>query len=1112
MTIDNNVDAARFKTLQALNVLDSHSESAFEGLTKAAASICGVPVAVITLIDKDRLLFKAKHGLLRPNQIDRASSFCEYTIQQHDVLEISNLQEDPRFAKNSLLKEYPELNYYAGIPLQLKDGAIIGTLCILGTESKSLTPHQHEILKHLANTAVQLHDGRQITSKLREREAELSTLTDSSPLGICCFDLIGSCHYVNKNWQMICDMSEAEALGFGWAKVIHPDDKKEILTHWTTCIATFEKIDSEFRILQKDGSVRHARIVTNAVKSESGKAIGFVGSLEDITSIKQQKESIRKSNSLLKQISSLANVGGWELDIPTNTLLWSEQTYRIHGLTSDYIPNVKTAINFYAPEARPVIEDAFNRALKEGRDWDLELPFMRSDGTSIWVRAVGTVETVNDIPVRLVGALQNITDKVMQRQAIEYAHKQITTATENGNIGVWDWNPTSNSLEWTPKMFALYGCTGDTTNVSYDRWISCMHPDDRFDAERTLKNALSDSSNTDFDDEYRVIWPDGSIHTIKSTAQITRDSNGTAIRLLGVNWDVTPLYDLRSEVTEKHELLQVTLQSIGDAVITSDTEGNTAWLNPAAEQLTGWHSSEAIGLPISNIFNVICESDRRPANNPVAICLTKEERITTETPNILVAKDGREFGIEESASPIFNNTGDLLGAILVFRDVTDQRRRDAVMQYRATHDSLTGLVNRIEFESRVQLALDDSHKNNAKHALMFIDLDQFKLVNDACGHAEGDLLLQQIAKLLSNNVSRDDVIGRLGGDEFAILLENCDTAEAQKVAQRICGCMDDYSFVHEERRFRIGTSIGLVPLDNRWNNIESATQAADSACYAAKDAGRNRVHLWFDTDKSAQLRQEDTQWADKLATALDEDGFVLHAQKIKPVNEMETGIVAEVLIRLDDEDGSLIPPNSFLPAAERFSIATRIDAWVLTRICELLRDTSTLSRIKLLFVNLSAQSVSDFAFQDKILKELDELPQGSRNKLCIDITETALVSNFTDVSTFIRKIRELNVRVALDHFGANAPTYNYLNNLDIDFIKIDGDFIQGMTTNPLDAAAVRSILDIGQILKVKTLAAHVENQATLQLVKEMKVDLAQGFFVHEPQELEAVLRIKQTIG
>lgn len=1100
----------RLTAVKELKILDTVPDALFDNLVQIAASLCDVPISVITLVDEDRQWFKANIGLEGVSQTPREVSFCTHAIQQDGIFEIPNAKTDPRFADNPLVTGDPGIHFYAGYPLKLSNGSNVGTLCVIDRQAKSLTAHQRKILAQLSAIAVRLLETHNLSRKFSERESQLRLLCEAAPLGICKFDLTGSCDYVNKSWQTICDMPEADAMGFGWTNAIHLEDKSAVFTEWSEAIAAKGNADVEFRIKHKNGDIRHVRAITNPLRSKTGSIIGFVGSLEDITNKNNQEDALRKSALLLEQIGTLADIGGWELDLKTNTLLWSEQTCRLHGLPVTYKPQLETAINFYAPEARPVIQDAVERGIRDGRGWDLELPLIRADGSSIWVRAVGKVELSNGEAYRIVGAIQNVTDRVVQRQAIEYAHEQITMATESGNIGVWDWNPITNTLAWTPKMFSLFGIEFSGTEVTYDLWANALHPDDRESTKNALIEAVKNKEAKDLDSEFRVLWPDGSIHNIRATAQITRDEKGQAQRFLGVNWDVTPLHSLSYELAEKIDLLQVTLQSIGDAVITADATGYVTWLNPTAEQMTGWLSPDALGKPVSNIFNIISERSRNTRNCPVQVCLQTEQVINPDNRSLLCARDGKEYGIEESAAPIFSNSGDLLGSVLIFRDVTEQRKLTREMNYRATHDSLTGLVNRIEFESRLQKTLDDAHSNRTQHSLMFIDLDQFKLVNDACGHAEGDLLLQQIAKLLSNNVGSNDVIGRLGGDEFAAILKDCDSVQSEVIAQRICQCMDDFRFVHEERRFRIGTSIGLVPLDNRWTNIEAAIQAADSACYAAKDAGRNRVHLWFDTDSSTQARHEDTKWANRLAIALKEDGFVLHAQRISSIADSQQGLHAEVLIRLNDDEGSLIPPNSFLPAAERFSIASRIDSWVLATTTELLSNHPDPSTIETLCINLSAQSVGDMAFLEKTLELLKRVGQTVCRRICLDITETATISNFTDVARFIKNVRELNVRVALDHFGGNSPSYGYLRNFDINYIKIDGKLINGIIADPIDAAAVRSIVDVARVLNIPTLAAHVGSQETLDNVKQLGIVHAQGFHLHKPEPLENVLGLSDS--
>jgi diguanylate cyclase len=408
---------------------------------------------------------------------------------------------------------------------------------------------------------------------------------------------------------------------------------------------------------------------------------------------------------------------------------------------------------------------------------------------------------------------------------------------------------------------------------------------------------------------------------------------------------------------------------------------------------------------------------------------------------------------------------------------------------------------------------------------MFIDLDQFKLVNDACGHAAGDLLLKQVARLLGEVVRARDTLARLGGDEFALLLEHCTVEQAERVATQICARMDEFRFVHDERRFRIGASIGLVPVDSRWHTVAAVMQAGDTACYAAKEAGRNRVHTWHDTDQSMQQRQGQMQWVTRLEQALDTDQFQLFAQRLHPLSGpahdpahgqahdpahdpahgLARGLYAEVLLRLP-EGNSWVPPGVFLPAAERFHLAARIDRWVLQRVLRTLAERGGCDGIDTLCVNLSGQSVGDRAFHRWLVALLEAQTPALRQCLCLEITETVAVTHLADAALFVEQVRALGVRVALDDFGAGASSFGYLKRLGVDVLKIDGQFIQDLIGNRLNEAAVRCFVEVAQAVSLKTVAEFVDSPAVLARVHELGVDYAQGYLLHRPEPIETVLQ------
>ena len=690
--------------------------------------------------------------------------------------------------------------------------------------------------------------------------------------------------------------------------------------------------------------------------------------------------------------------------------------------------------------------------------------------------------------------------------ALRIQQQRLDLATQANGIGIWDFDLETSRLYWSAQMFAIFGRDPRNFRESLDDWREALHPDDRAGAELALKAAIDSGKPLDID--FRVRRTDGELRTVNARAYIVYDEQGRPTRVLGTNLDVTDRKRMERDLAEKHELLRVTLMSIGDAVITTDADARVRWLNAAAERMTGWRTIEALGRPISEVFVVEDELTHTPASCPVSLCLAEGEIVPHHQLNALRDRHGQLYGIEESAAPIRDDQGQVLGAILVFRDVTEQRRLGREMSYRATHDPLTGLINRTEFEHRLAQALQQAEIDQVTHTLMYIDLDQFKLVNDACGHAVGDQLLRQVTALLHRCVRAHDTLARLGGDEFGVVLGHCSVEQAQRAAQQICDELEEFRFVHDGRRFRIGASIGLAPLDGRWRNIAQAQQAADSACYAAKEAGRNRVHAWYDTDQALQARQGEMQWATRLEQALDEDLFELFAQRITPIHagSANDGLHAEVLIRLRSPDGSLIAPGAFLPAAERFHMASRIDRWVLRHTFQMLAERD-LSHVDTVAINLSGQSLGDSAFQAFVIELLGKARFDVR-KLCLEVTETAVITRLDDARSFMLEVRQHGVRFALDDFGAGASSFGYLKQLPVDFLKIDGQFIRALTTDPLDQAAVRCFSDVARVLGIKTIAEFVDNQKTVEALQQMGVDYAQGYHFHKPEPATLALSLR----
>ncbi|MFM9917451.1 MAG: PAS domain-containing protein [Rhizobacter sp.] len=916
----------------------------------------------------------------------------------------------------------------------------------------------------------------------------------------------------NERWAQIIGytLAELEPLSIqSWMARGHPDDmlrSTELLAeHFAGQSAFYE---CETRRRHRDGHwvwvLARGRVFS---WTPDGKPEWMYGTHLDISRRKREEEALRKSELFLDRTGKLAGVGGWEVDLQTQIVRWSDETCRIHGMPPGYQPSVHEAIEFYAPEARDVVRQAVEAASAGGAGFELELPLIRRDRKRVWVHVVGSVECVEGKPHRLVGAFQDVTQQVAERVALAEARERAALATDSGGIGIWDWDLRTRVLLWDARMFRLFGGAQDEGVDPWVLWCQRVHREDMPAVDRAIQKSIDDDAA--FDTEFRIVWPDGSVHHLRAAARVTRDAQGKALRMVGTNWDVTEQRRLASDLAEQHERLRVTLRSIGDAVITTDAEGCVSWLNPVAEKLTGWTSAEARGHSLSKVYRTIDEESGDPHDSPVTTCLTQAAVPHVAQKTLLVARHGEQLAIEDSASPICNDQGDMLGVVLVFRDVSAQRQMVGEISYRATHDDLTGLVNRAEFETRLRNVLKKSQDDGGENAVLFIDLDQFKLVNDACGHSVGDQLLQQAAKLFGNVIRASDTLARLGGDEFAIILERCNVEQAQRVAQKICVQMDDYRFFHDGRRFRVGASIGLVPVDQRWSSIAAILQAADTSCYAAKEEGRNRVHVWFDSDLAMRARHGEMQWTTRIEQALDQDGFVLHAQRIEPLGDSPCGVHAEVLLRMVDSDGSLIPPGAFLPAAERFHLASRIDRWVLSHAISWMAALPDPGALSTLNVNLSGQSVGDRAFHRWAVDLLRQAGPAVCRRLCLEITETSAVTHLADAGAFIEQVREAGIRIALDDFGSGASSFGYLKRLPVDVLKIDGQFIRDLVGDPLSLAAVRCFADVAQVMGLKTVAEFVETPEVMEQLRSMGVDYAQGYLVHRPEPIDRLFGVME---
>jgi len=557
---------------------------------------------------------------------------------------------------------------------------------------------------------------------------------------------------------------------------------------------------------------------------------------------------------------------------------------------------------------------------------------------------------------------------------------------------------------------------------------------------------------------------------------------------------------LLGSLKSQKERAEITLHSIADAVITTDSTGNIDYMNRVAEHLSGWSLEKSLGYPVQSIFRIIDQETREPQHKLAEACLNDSISINKST-TTLIAQDGTEREIECSMSPIKTSADLTDGMVIVFHDETDRRRMEHMIKHQASHDSLTGLLNRNEFVRQLNDHIFDARDSGRIHIACYLDLDRFKLVNDTAGHSAGDEMLTEITRLINGCIRSGDIIARLGGDEFGLILQNCSIESARHITQNIIDKIATYKLEWEGETFNIGVSIGLTTIDSNTLNSTEATRQADMACYTAKDHGRNRAYVYERRDSELARREEELRWASKLTEALASDRFVLYAQPICPLKNNKSDFIhLEVLVRMIDADGAVVGPSTFVPAAERYNLMAMIDQHIVEKTFEHIVSQGSDERL-CYTINLSGNSLSDEHLSQLIINQIADY-KIDPSRLCFEITETAAITNLVNTRKLIDEIRRIGCRFSLDDFGSGLSSFEYLKNLPVDFLKIDGSFVRDMANNKIDHAMVAAINQVGHIMEIKTIAEFVENEQVIAKLQKLNVDFVQGYGIARPAPIE----------
>lgn len=883
----------------------------------------------------------------------------------------------------------------------------------------------------------------------------------------------------------------------------------------------------ECRILTRGGVEKWIELTSGLIPSGGAEPAALVTAV-DVTERKRTELALRQTAESLELAQRLAGAVAWEWNLVTDEMRVSPYAAEIMGCRPEEIS--RTGAEFMAlihPEDQESFIQALQSCLSLGGDLETELRLLLPDGTTVWLSERGRAfRDERGTAVSLIGVAQNIS-----RRKLEEARFRAVVSGTAASTGTDFLRSLAEHLAAALGVrFAFVSeVLGSPPNRMriLARWTGVeLGTPLELDLAGTPSERIFEKPFSYFPSEVWRLFPEDSMlaeHGIESYLAIPLyDSRQRPLGHMGV-MDVAPLADEQAAVSilrifasraaaeverkmaeealaQEKERAQVTLASIGDGVIRTDASGIVDYLNPVAERLTGFSARDACGRPISQVFRVVDEVHRRPLPNPAERCLAEGRIVESPGYALLFPSQGQEFTIRESAAPIRDRAGNIVGSVLVFKDVTDLRGMEREMIYLARHDPLTGLINRREFESRLLRCLESARIERRQHALFYLDLDEFKVVNDTCGHLVGDEMLKQVTGQLRSCLRPFDTVARLGGDEFGVLLEDTTIARARQLGEGLREAIKRSRFVWQEHIFDVGVSIGLVPITADSGDMGQVLSAADAACYVAKESGRNRMHESGPDDSALAARYGVMQWISRIHKAFEENRFCLYRQSILPLG-MSTGfpVLHEVLIRMIDEDGKVVAPSAFIPAAERYHLASSLDRWVIHAAfvnlsCSYLAQGETSAHA----INLSGQSLSEESFLDYVLAEIVATSVPTM-RICFEITETAAVADLVQATHFINTLKGLGCTFILDDFGSGMSSFAYLKNLKVDYLKIDGAFVRNMLGAPTQKALVESIHHIGMVMGIHTIAESVEDEETLEALRRIGVDYAQGYAIAAPE-------------
>lgn len=682
---------------------------------------------------------------------------------------------------------------------------------------------------------------------------------------------------------------------------------------------------------------------------------------------------------------------------------------------------------------------------------------------------------------------------------VERLSKLLEESQRISKCGGWELCVDSGELVWTDETYFLHDTSPEEFNPNVGEGLNLFLPESKVILSEAMGKAITNGE--EYDLELQKHTTKGRKIDIRTTCRVTQQ-NGKTTKLTGIFQDITERKQIENKLKNSEERLALAIQGSQDGLWDWNLISDTVYFSPRWKSMLGYEDNE-IENNFSEWEKLLHPDDLSTALSEVEDFLNKKNE-KFEIEFRMQHKDGYYLDILSRAFAVEDADGKVTRFVGTHVDITERKKAEQHLSYQSSHDELTGLVNRREFERCMKQLLSTAKEKKQEHALCYLDLDQFKVVNDTCGHVAGDEMLKQLSKILQKTVRDSDTLARLGGDEFGILMTFCSLDNALRLLTSIQNEIQEYQFIFDGYSFRTTASIGLVPISEVTLSSVELLKDADAACYMAKDNGRNRIHVQNGEDAELVQRHGEMQWVTQIQKSLDEDRFCLYAQAIEPLNDSKE-VHFELLIRMLDEKGELIPPGAFLPAAERYNLMTKIDKWVVVNAFNALtKNPNFQQQLSFICINISGLSLANESFLDFVIQQLQEHKVEGK-KICFEVTETAAISNISRATEFITKLKQLGCRFALDDFGSGLSSFGYLKNLAVDYIKIDGMFVKDMVDDPIDHAMVKSINDIGHVMGKKSIAEFVESDEIKNRLIDLGVDFAQGYAIHKPQPFEELL-------